>query len=105
MEILYDYLLVNEDIEVDDDKLYMIRRKIERYLWNFSEWRKAFAIYRFGLRGEKVHSRMDTSKYFGISVQEVRLLEATVLTDIRIIPNKGTCIVHCGKRGLKDYLE
>ena len=83
---------------------YTIREEIQRRLSEFSELKKVYAIYRFGLNGEAVHSREDTSEHFKLSIQEVRLLEAAVLAHIGMRPVSASC--HCCRvRKLKDYLD
>ena len=66
--------------------------------------KKIYAIYRFGLNGEVVHSREDTSEHFKLSIQKVRLPEAAVLAHIGMTLVKSTCYC-CRVRKLKHYMD
>ena len=46
--------------------------------------KREFAIYRFGLQEQEMHSREETAKYFSISIKEVRILECTVLREMKL---------------------
>ncbi len=63
--------------------------------------KREYAIYRFGLAGQKEHSLYETAEYFSISVERVRTLDSSTLRAMRIrmptICSRSSC--------LKKFLE
>ncbi len=63
--------------------------------------KREYAIYRFGLAGQKEHSLYETAEHFSISVERVRTLDSSTLRAMRIrmptIRSRSLC--------LKKFLE
>ena len=90
--------LVNLDVN------FALLREMQRRINEFSKMNKMFAEYRFGLNGERIHSRLKTAEHFALSRQEVVLLETAILFYLKIGPRPRGCTC-CRRRSLKDYLD
>ena len=61
-----------------------IRKMMNNCLEQLVGKKREFAIYRFGLAGQKEHSLQETAEHFSISVERVRIIDSSILRAMRI---------------------
>ncbi len=61
-----------------------IRKIMNNCLEQLVGKKREFAIYRFGLAGQKEHSLYETAEHFSISVERVRTLDNSTLRAMKI---------------------
>ncbi len=68
----------------DQEGYEEVRKKMNDCLEKLVGEKREFAIYRFGLAGQKEHSLYETSEHFSISVEKVKSLDSSVLRAMKI---------------------
>ncbi|MGN0466180.1 MAG: hypothetical protein ACI4F9_07520 [Lachnospiraceae bacterium] len=86
----------NEDYE---EIRRMMNNCLERLVGN----KREYAIYRFGLAGQKEHSIYETAEHFSIPIERVRTLDSSILRAMKIrmptIRSRSSCL----RKFLLDY--
>ena len=91
-----------------DDKFFEYRKDFEEIralmndcLHNVVGKKREYAIYRFGLEGEKEHSLKETAEHFSITAARVKSLDCSIMRTMKIrMPT-----IRSRSPRLKEFLE